>query len=258
MCRHLAYLGPPAPLSGPLLDAPHALVVQAWAPADMRGGGTINADGFGVGWFPAAGVAPVQYRCATAIWADAQLPRLAAATTAPAWLAAVRSATPGMPLSETACAPFAGGAPFASGGWLFSLNGRIAGWPETVAGLATRLPVTDLLTMEAPTDSVLVWALLRRRLAGGEDPASAVAATVAEVAAAAPGSRLNLLLSDATTIVATTLTHSLSVWRGPDAVLVSSEPLDDDPAWRPVPDGRLVVATPQAVKISPLLLEGAP
>jgi L-histidine N-alpha-methyltransferase len=43
MCRHLAYLGPPAPLSRWLFDAPHALARQAWAPRDMRGGGTVNA-----------------------------------------------------------------------------------------------------------------------------------------------------------------------------------------------------------------------
>jgi gamma-glutamyl hercynylcysteine S-oxide hydrolase len=153
-------------------------------------------------------------------------------------------------LLETACAPFAGD------GTLFSLNGRIAGWPDSVATLAAGLPVTELLTMEAPTDSVLVWALLRQRLTAGEDPAAAVSATVAEASAAAPGSRLNLLLTDARTIVATAVTHSLSVWRGPDSVLVSSEPIDDDPAWRPVPDGSLVVATPAAVKISPLPQKG--
>jgi gamma-glutamyl hercynylcysteine S-oxide hydrolase len=250
MCRHLAYLGPSVPATRVLYDAPHALVHQASAPRDMRGGGTINADGFGVGWLPAPGEQPLRYRRDRPMWTDTELPRLAAATTAPALLAAVRSATPGMPLLETACAPFAGYAA------LFSLNGRIAGWPDSVADLAARLPVTELLTMEAPTDSVLVWALLRQRLTAGEDPAAAVCATVVEVAAAAPGSRLNLLLTDARTIVATTVTHSLSVWRGPDSVVVSSEPLDDDPAWRPVPEGSLVAATPAAVKISPLPEKG--
>jgi gamma-glutamyl hercynylcysteine S-oxide hydrolase len=48
------------------------------------------------------------------------------------------------------------------------------------------------------------------------------------------------------------------VWTGGDSVVVSSEPLDDDLAWRPVPDGSLVVATPAAVKISPLPEEGTP
>jgi glutamine amidotransferase len=55
MCRHLVYLGAPQPLSRLLLEPPHSLVHQSWAPREMRGGGTINADGFGVGWFrPAA------------------------------------------------------------------------------------------------------------------------------------------------------------------------------------------------------------
>jgi glutamine amidotransferase len=246
MCRHLAYLGPPVALSRLLFDAPHALAVQSWAPRDMRGGGTVNADGFGVGWYPAPGAAPRRYRRDRPLWSDPDLPQLAADTTAPAVLAAVRSATPGMPLGAAACAPFAGH------GALFSLNGRIAGWPDSVAKLAERLPVTDLLTMEAPTDSALVWALVRRRLDAGEPAPTAVAATVAEVATAAPGSRLNLLLTDGRAVVATTWTHSLSVRHDQRSVLVSSEPLDDDPAWRPVPDGSVVVATAAAVDVSPL------
>ncbi len=125
-----------------------------------------------------------------------------------------------------------------------------------MAGLAAGLPVTELLTLEAPTDSVLLWALVRQRLAEGADPAEAVAVTVSEVAAVAPGSRLNLLLTDGATVVATAVTHALSVRQGSDSVVVSSEPLDDDPQWRPVPDGSLVVATPAAVKVSPLPEEG--
>jgi glutamine amidotransferase len=246
VCRHLAYVGPPVPLAGLLFEPPHALVRQAYAPRDMRGGGTINADGFGVGWYQDAGGEPLRYRRDRPIWADGALPALAVTTTAGAVLAAVRSATSGMPVQESACAPFTGG------GMLFSLNGRVSGWPGSVAKLAERLPVTELLTMEAPTDSALVWALVRQRLAGGEPLAPAVASAVAEVAAAAPGSRLNLLLTDSDTIVATTLTHSLWVRPGHGSVLVSSEPLDDHPAWSPVPDGRLVVATPAGVDISPL------
>jgi glutamine amidotransferase len=109
--------------------------------------------------------------------------------------------------------------------------------------LAERLPTRDLLTLDAPTDSALLWALVRDRLRAGAAPAEAVAATVAEVAAAAPGSRLNLLLTDGSTIVASTLGHALSVRAGDASVLVSSEPLDDDPGWRPVPDEHLLVAS---------------
>jgi glutamine amidotransferase len=241
MCRHLAYLGPPIPLSALLFDPPHGLSHQSWAPRDMRGGGTINADGFGVGWHTPAG--PVRYRRATPLWSDATLPGLAAATTAGSVLAAVRSATVGMPVTETAAAPFG------DGPWLFSHNGVVRGWPGSVAKLAGTLPVTDLLTLDAPTDSALLWALIRSRL--HEGPAEAVATTVAEVERAAPGSRLNLLLTDGTTIVATAAGHALSV-RDHNGVTVASEPLDDDPAWQAVDDRTLLVAGPSGLRLTSL------
>jgi glutamine amidotransferase len=246
MCRHLAYLGPPVPLARLLFDPPHSLVRQSWAPSDMRRGGRINADGFGVGWYPDAGAEPVVYRRDCPIWSDRNLAGLAGAVRAGAVLAAIRSATVGMPVVETASAPFT------AGGWLFSHNGVIAGWPGSVAGLAAALPVPDLLVLEAPIDSVLLWALLRHRLRGG-DAVAATAATVSDVASAAPGSRLNLLLTDSRTVIATTLGHSLWARHRPDLdVLVSSEPLDDDAAWREVPDGSLVVATVAGLAVTAL------
>src|SRR5262245_18427131 len=99
----------------------------------MRGGGTVNADGFGVGWYPGGGD-PVRYRRDRPLWTDADLPALARATTAAAVLAAVRSATVGMPVTESAAAPFA------EGRWLFSHNGVVRGWPDSVAALAAPLP----------------------------------------------------------------------------------------------------------------------
>jgi gamma-glutamyl hercynylcysteine S-oxide hydrolase len=75
---------------------------------------------------------------------------------------------------------------------------------------------------------------------------------VAAVASAAPGSRLNLLLTDGATIWATTWWHSLSVRAGSGAALVASEPTDGHPGWRPVPDRRLVVAGPDGCEIRPL------
>ena len=50
MCRHLAYVGPPVTLADLVLHQPHSLLHQSFAPTDMRGGGSINADGFGIGW----------------------------------------------------------------------------------------------------------------------------------------------------------------------------------------------------------------
>jgi len=244
MCRHLAYLGPPVPLSRLLFEPPHSLSRQSWAPRDMRGGGTINADGFGIGWYAPGG--PVRYRRATPLWSDATLPALAASVSAGGMLAAVRSATVGMPVTESAAAPFA------EGDWLFSHNGVVAGWPGSVAKLASTLPPVDLLTLDAPTDAALLWAVVRDRLRRGTGPREAVAGTIAEVAAAAPGSRLNLLLTDGTTIVASTYGHALSFLAGAGSVLVGSEPLDDDPGWQAVPDRTLLVATPAGRHLIPL------
>jgi glutamine amidotransferase len=244
VCRHLAYVGPPVPLGRLLTEPSHSLLHQSWAPNDMRHGGTINADGYGVGWYSDGAVTALRYRRDCPMWADGNLPTLAAAVTSRAILAAVRNATTGMPVLETAVAPFA------EGRWLFSHNGAVAGWPDSMAKLAERLPTRDLLTLDAPTDAALLWALVRERLRTGAPPADAVAETVADVAAEAPGSRLNLLLTDGSQVVATTAGHALSVHRAAGHVLVSSEPLDDDAGWRPVPGGKLVVATPAHVDIT--------
>lgn len=236
MCRHLVYLGPPTRLATLLSEAPHGLIHQSWAPCDMRGGGVINVDGFGVGWYTDDGL--VRYRRAAPIWSDQNLAELARVTVSGAVLAAVRSASPGLPVNDGACAPFAGD------GWLFSHNGRVPGWPESMAKLASRLPVVDLLTLDAGTDAALLWALVRQRLRAGDDPAVVLATTVAEVSAATPESRLNLLLTDGHRVYATTVGHALAVHHTPGRLVVASEPLDDDLGWMPIPDGRLLVGNP--------------
>ncbi|MFI7576685.1 ergothioneine biosynthesis protein EgtC [Micromonospora sp. NPDC049497] len=245
MCRHLAYLGPPVNLSELLFDPPYSLVRQSWAPRDMRGGGTINADGFGIGWYPGDGE-PVRYRRAQPIWSDPTIAQLAAVTSAGAVLAAVRSATVGMAVLDSAAAPFA------EGRWLFSHNGVVRGWPDSVVPLAGALPVRDLLTLDAATDSALLWALVRHRLRAGVKPARAIAETTVAVAAAAPGSRLNLLLTDGRTVVAGVAGHALSIRTTPASVLLASEPHDDEPGWQPVPEGQLVEATATEVRVRAL------
>lgn len=228
-----------------LLTPRHSLLRQSWAPRDMRGGGTVNADGYGIGWYP-TDAAPVRLRRASPMWTDAALPGLASSVTSGAVLAAVRSATVGMPVVETACAPFT------AGQWLFSHNGVVRDWPSSVAGLASRVPVTDLLLMEAPTDAALLWTLLRALLLDGVPPAKAVASVVTDVAEAAPGSRLNLLLTNGSTIVGTAWTHALWVRKLPSGVVIASEPYDEDEGWREVPDGHLVTATASTVDITRL------
>ncbi len=236
MCRHLAYLGPPRSLDELLLRPPHSLLRQSYAPRDMRGGGTMNADGYGIGWYAEPGAQPVRQRRTCPIWADDGLPSLTRHVRSPAVLAAVRSATVGMPVVETAVAPFT------AGRWMFSHNGVLPGWPDSVEPLAHVLSTRDLMTLEAPTDSALLWAIVRAGLSAGEDPVKVLTRVSHEVVALEPRARLNLMLTDGEQIVATAWYHALSVLAGDDFVAVSSEPWDDDARWRPVPDRHLVRA----------------
>ncbi|MEV1290714.1 ergothioneine biosynthesis protein EgtC [Pseudonocardia sp. NPDC049635] len=256
MCRHLGRIGPPQTLARTLLDPEHGLLRQSYAPADMRGGGTINADGYGVGWYPqgpgdgagpgGAGGTPVRLRSARPLWSDTSFAALAGTVRTGAVLAAVRSATVGMPVVETAAAPFT------DGRWLFSHNGVVRGWPDSLAGPASALPVRDLITLDAPTDSAVLWALVRAGLRGGTDPAAVLSGICEQVEAAAPGSRLNLLLTDGTTLWATAWRHALAVRTRDHAVTVASEPTEDFPDWTRVPDRHLVVARPGRHDLYPL------
>ena len=89
MCRHLAYLGPAATLRSVIIDPPHGLYRQAWAPRLQRHG-TVNADGFGVGWYAPGDPDPARYRRAEPIWGDESFADVARVTRSSAVLAAVR------------------------------------------------------------------------------------------------------------------------------------------------------------------------
>ena len=185
MCRHLAYLGPSASLRSVLIDPPHGLYRQAWAPRRQRYG-TVNADGFGVGWYAPDDPDPARYRRAVPIWGDESFADVARVTSAGALLAAVRCATAGTDPGVAAVAPYA------SGRWLFSHNGALEGWPESAAGLAATLPAGSLLGLEARVDSTLLWALVRHRLELGLGAADALAGTVSALRAAGSDRALQL------------------------------------------------------------------
>ncbi len=164
-----------------------------------------------------------------------------------ALLAAVRDATLSGADAEAAAAPFA------SGAWLFSHNGAVPGWPGSLAPLAATLPAEDLLSLEARNDSAFVWALVLARLRAGDAMGQALADTVAEVAAAAPRARLNLLLTDGATVAATAWGDTLWYLARPGGgTVVASEPHDDDPHWQEVPDRTLLAASRTDVLLTPL------
>ncbi|WP_165985996.1 ergothioneine biosynthesis protein EgtC [Streptomyces sp. YIM 98790] len=260
MCRHLAYLGPPRSLAELITGPPYGLYRQSWAPRRQRHG-TVNADGFGIGWYPGPRPgptapdgpppAPARYRRSVPIWADINLPDLARAVHSSAVLAAVRSATPGTSQDEAAAAPYA------AGRWLFSHNGAVDRWPGLPADTDWPLTPATLLSLEARCDSALLWAMTLGLLRDGTPPGDALAAVVRATAAVRPDARLNLLLTDGRTIAATRCGDTLW-WRtgtGPsgDAVLVASEPDSDTPeGWQEVPEGSLLLAGPSGTQVQPL------
>ncbi|WP_320774559.1 ergothioneine biosynthesis protein EgtC [Streptomyces sp. CRN 30] len=246
MCRHLAYTGPALTL-GELLVAPaHGLYRQSWAPRRQRYG-TVNADGFGVGWYAEGDPVPARYRRAGPIWADRSFADLARVVRSTAVLGAVRDATLSGADAEAAAAPFAADT------WLFSHNGAVPGWPGSLAPLVSSLAPRDLLSLEARNDSAFVWALVLRRLRAGVPEAEALAGTVLEIAALAPAARLNLLLAAGDTVAATAWGDSLWYLARPGGgTVVASEPYDDDPHWQEVPDRTVLAASRTDVLLTPL------
>ena len=251
MCRHLAYLGPAATLRSVIIEPSHGLYRQGWAPRLQRHG-TVNADGFGVGWYCDGDPEPARYRRAEPIWADESFADVARVTRAGAMLAAVRCATAGTDLGPAAVAPYR------SGRWLFSHNGVIDGWPGSVAGLAGTLPAGALLELETRTDSALLWALVLHRLRLGLAPADALAGTISALTDMSVSGRFNLLLTDGQVIAATAAGDTLYYRHRGDTVVVASEPGDDEPGWAEVPDGSVVTAVPGHVDVDPLTLIANP
>jgi glutamine amidotransferase len=144
-------------------------------------------------------------------------------------VAAVRSATVGMPIEASATAPFT------DGRWLLSHNGIV---DRAVLPLAS--------SAESVCDSAVLAATIFAR---GLD---ALGSTIAEIGAADPLARLNVLAANGSRLLATAWGDTLFILRRDDGVVVASEPYDDAPDWDEVPDRHLVDVTPAGVTITAL------
>ena len=226
MCRHIGWLGAPRSLGSLVVEPEHGLLRQSYAPRRQRHG-LMNADGWGAGWWTPDLPAPARWRAARPLWGDASFASVAPHVSAAAIIAAVRSATTGMPLDETATAPFQ------SGRWLLSHNGRLD---------RSLLPDAAWRSAESVCDSAVLasWLL--------EAPEE-LGPRICEIGARDPSARLNVLAGDGERLLATAWGDTLSVLVTHDSVAVASEPYDDDPGWRDVPDRSLLTATPDGVAV---------
>jgi gamma-glutamyl hercynylcysteine S-oxide hydrolase len=229
MCRHLGWLGAGVSVSSLVLDPPYGLRAQSYAPRRQKNG-LMNADGWGVGFFDGAseGGVPRRWRSAAPLWGDVSFESIAPALRSHCVIAAVRSATVGMPIEASATAPFT------DGRWLLSHNGV----------------VDPAVLPPAPAESTCDSALLAAAIfARGLD---ALGDTIAEIGAADPDARLNVLAANGSRLLATTWHDTLSILRRDDGVVLASEPYDDDPEWEDVPDRHLVEVTSERVSFTAL------
>jgi glutamine amidotransferase len=228
VCRHLAWLGAPRSLGGLLLEPEHGLLRQSYAPHRQRHG-TMNADGWGAGFYAAGRAEPARWRSNRPLWSDASFASVAPVISAGCVLAAVRSASAGMPADETAAAPFQ------SGRWLLSHNGVVD---------------RAVLGPHPAAESVCDAAQLAAH--AFEFGPERIGEFVADLGKRDPDARLNLLLTDGQRILATCWKDTLSVLVTGAGVAVASEPYDDDPRWADVPDFHLVDVTGGTVTLTNL------
>jgi glutamine amidotransferase len=232
MCRHLGWLGREVTLSALVLDPPHSLRVQSYAPRRQKHG-LMNADGWGVGFFD-AGV-PRRWRSPAPLWGDVSFDSVAPALRSHSVVAAVRSATVGMPIEASATAPFT------DGQWLLSHN-----------GVVDRAVLPASASAESVCDSAILAATIFAR---GLD---VLGDTIAEIGAADPDARLNVLAANGSRLLATVWGDTLSILRRADGVVLASEPYDDVYDWEDVPDRHLVEVTAKGVTFTSLDPAGSP
>jgi glutamine amidotransferase len=225
MCRHLGWLGADVTVSSLVLDPPHGLRVQSYAPRRQKYG-LMNADGWGVGFFD--GAVPRRWRSPAPLWGDLSFDSVAPALHSDCVVAAVRSATVGMPIEVSSTAPFT------DGHWLLSHNGVVD---------RAVLPLRS--SAESVCDSAILAANIFER---GLD---ALGDTIAEIGTADPGARLNVLAANGSRLLATTWGDTLSILRRDDGVVLASEPYDDSD-WDDVPDRHLVEVTAERVTLTAL------
>lgn len=265
MCRLYGFRGTaPTRLDCSLVRAQNALMAQSRQ--DRRG--VPNADGWGIGFFEDG--QPVIEKCDTAAYEDRRFTETAGRVNSPTVLAHVRKATVGG-------ASLANTHPFARGVWSFAHNGTLTAFDRVAPGLEQEVGREFLGRQRGTTDSELIflWLLSRMTQAGietdetCEDPdrltslfAESVLLLAArnEEAGTATPAKLNLLLTDGVTLVASRWGNTLfgltrtgvfdcevcglphvekDLADGYRAIVVASEPITQE-MWEEVPEQSVV------------------
>lgn len=258
MCRLFGMHAGPAAVSATfwLIDAPDSLEAQSHR----------NPDGAGVGCFTADG-APELHKQPMAAWQDPAFSTASRDLAGTTFVAHVRYASTGS-LSTVNTHPFL------ADGRLFAHNGVVQGLDELDAHL---VEIDARQRVLGQTDSERVFALIAAETRRCDrDVTAGLTAAIGWIGRTLPLYAVNLVLSSASDLWALRYpdTHDLFVLERPaggtdtsshlvahsrhinahstdltsrPAVIVASEPMDDDPAWRPLGPGELLHVGPDLV-----------
>jgi len=245
MCRLAAYLGPDLLLHQLLEETPNSLFKQSWASEKLQGT-TLNADGFGFGWYHDDGKAEI-YTSTLPIWSDTNLSGLGHSLLSSTWLAYVRSATPGQAVNQ------ANTQPFRYGNNLFLHNGRVEDFNEGPRTIFHRhLSAKNASEIEGNTDSEYLFALCKEHLSEGLTSLEAIVGASEDIEFLIKDSPalLNMILSDGKSIIACrnalnggqcpSLYYTQSHPHFPDAVVVASEPFSMPEHWQPIDEYSII------------------
>lgn len=273
MCRFTFYLGKPVRLSSLITEPENSLIHQSFHSHEREE--PLNGDGFGVAWYVGGHAEPSRFRSITPAWSNGNLRDLARVTSSPCVLAHVRAATQQLEVNEANCHPFKCG-PLA-----FMHNGDIGGFSRIRRKIIHELSDECFERVRGTTDSEHFFALFCDLMAasGAETTCETLATTFETTIRRVVGlarehtpeehTYLNSVVTDGRSAVACRFTtdvpenaDSLYVSQGrryvckdglcrmlrPEdgqgAVLVSSEPLSEDPGWQPIPVNYLVLISP--------------
>lgn len=271
MCRFVLYQGPPLSLASLVCDPKNSIINQSVHANETDD--PLNGDGFGVCWYaPDLSPEPAVFRSFTPAWSNRNLIDLARVTRSPCVLAHVRAATPGLPVSELDCHPFT------SGKYAMMHNGDLAHFRELRRQVLGRLSDRAFSVVHGGTDSEHIFATVLDKLwdSRSTDPLEAMAKALEQSVieltelsrnySAEGFSYLNLALSDGERSIALRFTtdkpenastlylhtgrryvcegnvcRMINPEAGAGAVIVSSEPLSEDPGWQVVPPNHMVL-----------------
>jgi glutamine amidotransferase len=257
VCRWIAYKGQTVPLEQYVTTPAHSLLAQSLNAYESIG--TINGDGFGLGWY---GVHedPGIYHEVRPAWSDENMRHLCRHIRSHLFFAHVRAST-GTPSTRPNCHPFS------HGRWMFMHNGQIGDWSRIRRRVEGMIPDAFYASRIGTTDSEAAFLAI---LGAGadEDPIAATERTLVKLNKIVQESeteepiRFTAALSDGKTLYAfryaSNDTANTLYYReyGGDLVVVS-EPLDMERSrWIAVPPSHMIVAREgELVKLAPFLAE---